>query len=264
MLKKLTILLFSLFLIAFNANAGSDGELASEINKSQAQNTKDCFEKLNRVTFAFNQGVDKALIKPIAEGYRKLPDDVQKGTSNAVRNLSTLVTIPNNVLQGDIKNAIINTARFAVNTTVGILGLFDPAAKLGLNNYEKEDYGQSLATWGVGEGCYLVLPVLGPSTARDTVGSLASFLGGDAWYNITVRNDTHYVSDFDYYASRGASGVDFRAKNLDAFDAMEKNSVDLYATVRSLYLQDRKKKINNSNSKTEAMEDGDWDTLENQ
>ena len=89
MLKKLTILLFSLFLIAFNANAGSDGELVLEKNKSEAQNTKDCFEKLNRATFAFNKGLDKALIKPLAEGYRKLPDNVQKGTSNAVRNLST-------------------------------------------------------------------------------------------------------------------------------------------------------------------------------
>ena len=113
---------------------------------------------------------------------------------------------------------------------------------------------------GVGEGCYLVLPVLGPSTVRDTVGSLVSISGGDAWYNITVKNDTNYVNESDYYASKGLSGVDFRAKNLEAFDAVEKNSVDLYATVRSLYLQDRKKKINNTGDKTEAMEDGDWDT----
>ena len=127
MQKKLIILVFSLFLIAFNANAGSDGELVLEKNKSQVQNTKDCFEKLNRATFAFNQGLDKALIKPIAEGYRKLPDNVQKGTSNAVRNLSTLITIPNNVLQGDVRTAIINTARLAVNTTVGLLGTIDVA-----------------------------------------------------------------------------------------------------------------------------------------
>ena len=123
MLKKLTILIFSLFLIAFNANAGSDGELALKKNKSEAQNTKDCFEKLNRATFAFNQGLDKAVIKPIAKGYRKLPDNIQKGTSNAVRNLSNLVTIPNNVLQGDIKTAIINTARLAVK------GFFIPPIK---------------------------------------------------------------------------------------------------------------------------------------
>ena len=87
MLKKLTILLFSIFLIAFNANAGSDGELALDKNKSKTQNTKDCFEKLNRATFALNQGLDKTLIKPIAKGYRKLPESVQKGTSNAVEEL---------------------------------------------------------------------------------------------------------------------------------------------------------------------------------
>ena len=179
MQKKLTILLFSLFLIAFNANAGSDGELTLEKNKSEAQNTKDCFEKLNRATFAFNQGLDKALIKPIAEGYRKLPDNVQKGTSNAVRNLSNLITIPNNVLQGDVKTAIINTARLAVNTTVGLLGTIDVANKMGFPKYEKEDYGQTLGKWGFGPGCYLVLPVLGPSTIRDTTGSFANIMGGD-------------------------------------------------------------------------------------
>ena len=125
MLKKLTILLFSLFLIAFNANAGSDGELALEKNKSEAQNTKDCFEKLNRATFAFNQGLDKAVIKPIAESYRKLPDKVQKGTSNAVKNLSNLVTIPNNVLQGDIKTAIINTDQLTDFNNIATISLND-------------------------------------------------------------------------------------------------------------------------------------------
>ena len=174
MLKKLTIIVFSLFLIAFNANAGSDGELALNNNKSETQDTKDCFEKLNRATFSFNQGLDKAVIKPIAKGYRKLPDKVQKGTSNAVKNLSNLVTIPNNVLQGDIKTAIINTARLAVNTTVGLLGTIDVANNMGFPKYEKEDYGQTLGKWGFGPGCYLVLPVLGPSTIRDTTGSFVN------------------------------------------------------------------------------------------
>ena len=97
MFKKLTILVLYLFLLAFNANAGSDGELTLKKNKSEAQNTKDCFEKLNRATFSFNQGLDKAVIKPIAESYRKLPGNVQKGTSNAMKNVSSLVTIPNNL-----------------------------------------------------------------------------------------------------------------------------------------------------------------------
>ena len=225
---------------------------------------KDCFEKLNRVTFALNMGLDKVIFKPVSKGYRKLPSPIRTGTSNALSNLSNLITIPNNVLQGDFGSAANNSARLIINTTLGIAGIFDPADSLGFEKREKEDFGQTLGVMGVGEGCYLVLPVLGPSTVRDTVGSLISMNGGDAWHNITVRNDTQYFNESDYWVSKATSGVDFRAKNLEAFDAMEKNSVDLYATVRSLYLQDRKNKINNSSSKTEAMEDGDWDTLENQ
>ena len=110
MLKKLVIIILSVFLLSLNANAGSDGELALK-KENQTQEVKDCFENLNRATFAFNQGLDKALIKPLAEGYRNLPDPIQRGTSNAVKNLSNLITIPNNVLQGDIKTALINTGR---------------------------------------------------------------------------------------------------------------------------------------------------------
>ena len=155
MFKKISIILISIFLLTLNANAGSDGELELE---KQPKKVKDCFENLNRATFAFNQGLDKAIIKPLAEGYRNLPDPIQKGTHNFVTNLSSLVTIPNNILQGDIKLAIINTARLAVNSTVGILGTVDVANKIGFPKYEKEDYGQTLATWGVGPGCYVVLP----------------------------------------------------------------------------------------------------------
>ena len=228
---------------------------------------KDCFEKLNRVTFALNMGLDKVIFKPIAKGYRKLPSPIRTGTSNALSNLSNLITVPNNILQGDISSAANNSARLIINTTLGIAGIFDPANSFGFKKREKEDFGQSLGVMGVGEGCYLVLPVLGPSTVRDTVGSFIAMNGGDMWHNVTVRDDEEYVKEFkesDYWASRVTSGVDFRAKNLEAFDAMEKNSVDLYATVRSLYLQDRKKKISNSDGKTDAMEDGDWDTLEKQ
>ena len=221
---------------------------------------KDCFETLNRATFAFNMGLDKAVFKPVSKGYRKLPAPIRKGAGNVLNNLSNLVTVPNNILQGDFRSAANNTVRFVVNTTIGIVGIFDPANALGFEKGEKEDFGQSLE----GEGCYLVLPVLGPSTVRDTVGSLISLNGGDAWYNITVEKDTNYFNESDYYVSKGLSAVDFRAKNLEAFDSMEKNSIDLYATVRSLYLQDRNKKINNSSDVTETMEDGDWDTLENQ
>ena len=257
-MNKIITTLFAILLIQFVV-----------VNKtySSEDEVKDCFEKLNRVTFALNMGLDKVIFKPLAKGYRKLPSPIRTGTGNALSNLSNLITIPNNILQGDFGSAANNSARFVINTTLGIVGIFDPANSFGFQKRDKEDFGQSLGVMGVGEGCYLVLPVLGPSTVRDTVGSLIAFNGGDVWHNITVRDDEEYVKEFkesDYWASRVTSGVDFRAKNLEAFDAMEKNSVDLYATVRSLYLQDRKNKINNSSSKTETMDDGDWDTLENQ
>ena len=234
---------------------------------SNESEVKDCFEKLNRATFAINMGLDKVIFKPISKGYRKLPSPIRTGTGNALNNSSNLITIPNNLLQGDFGSAANNSVRLVINTTLGIAGIFDPANSFGFEKRDKEDFGQTLGVMGVGEGCYLVLPVLGPTTVRDTVGSFIAMNGGDVWHNITVRDDEEYVKEFkesDYWASRVMSGVDFRAKNLEAFEAMEKSSIDLYATVRSLYLQDRKKKIDNSNDKTEAMEDGDWDTLENQ
>ena len=129
--------------------------------------------------------------------------------------------------------------------------------------YEKEDYGQSLAKSGVGPGCYIVLPVLGPSTARDTIASAANFLGGDAWYNVTVKNDTQYFSEIDYYSSRVTSGVDFRAKNFDSIENLEKNSLDFYASVKSLYLQDRQQKILNFNKTVNTQDDSDWEEIQN-
>ena len=261
-MKKILILIFLTSLISFSAHAGSEGQ--EELSKNSSSEVKDCFEGINRGIFAFNQVLDASIFEPLAKGYRLLPSPIRSGTSNFLSNLSLVVTVPNNVLQGDIGLAGKNTARFAVNSTIGILGLFDPATKLGLNDYNKEDYGQTLGRWGVGEGCYIVLPVLGPSTARDTIGSFANYLGGDAWYNITVGQDTHYVSDFDYYASKGADGIDFRAKNLEAINNLEKNSIDFYASVKSLYLQDRKKRILNSDAIIETQDDSDWEEIETQ
>ena len=251
--------------LTLSSFAGSDGE--QEIKKAKSdQNSevKDCFESVNRTIFAFNQGLDKIFFKPIAKGYRHLPKPIRSGTSNALGNLSNVVTIPNNILQGQFKNAGVNTLRFSINTTLGIGGIFDVASYYGLNKLDKEDYGQTLGTWGVKEGCYLVLPVLGPTTLRDTVGSLANFSGGDAWYNVTVANDTKYFENSDYYYSRITTGVDFRAKNLEAFESLENNSIDLYASVRSLYLQDRKRKILNSDETTETMNDDDWEEIDTQ
>ena len=231
--------------------------------KSNAEEVKDCFEGLNRATFAFNQGLDKAIFKPIAKGYRKLPMPIRTGTSNVLSNLSNLVTIPNNILQGDLRTAGLNTARLTVNTTIGIFGIFDVAQQMGfVKDYKKEDYGQTLGKWGVEEGCYLVLPILGPTTLRDSIGAVASILGGDPWYNVTVKNDTQYFKDSDYFVSRGSDGINFRSKNLEAFENLEQNSMDFYASVRSLYLQDRKQKIINSNKVIDTQDDSDWDDLQ--
>jgi len=261
MYKKIIIILFTTFALIENVNADSDLELL--LKKNEPSEVKDCFEKINRGTFAFNQALDGLIFKPVSSVYKKLPSPIKTGVSNSLSNLSNLVTIPNNVLQGDISLAGINSGRLLINTTVGILGIFDVAQLLGIPEYEKEDYGQSLATAGAGPGCYVVLPVLGPSTARDTAASLVNFMGGDAWYNITVRNNTQYVNDVDYYASRVTAGVDFRAKNYDSIENLEKNSLDFYASVKSLYLQDRQQKILNSKKIINTQDDSDWEEIQN-
>lgn len=249
-------------LLTLNVNADTDGE--NELSKKTPGEVKDCFEGINRATFKFNQVLDGAIFEPIAKAYRILPSPVRNGTSNVLVNLSNLVTIPNNVLQGEFKKAGENTGRLVINTTLGILGIFDVAQSIGFSEYEKEDYGQTLGTIGFGEGCYLVLPILGPSTVRDTAGSLANLLGGDAWYNVTVKNDTEHFQERDYYISRAGTGVDFRAKNIDSLDNLETNSMDFYASVRSLYIQDRQKKIANSQTITETQDDSDWEEIETQ
>ena len=261
MKKFLLTSLISLMLVT-NVSADTDGE--NNMSNKNSGEVKDCFESVNRATFKFNQVLDGVVFEPLAKAYRVLPSPVRSGTSNALDNLSTLVTIPNNLLQGDFKKATVNTGRFIVNTTIGVVGIFDVAEKVGFPEYEKEDYGQTLGVMGVGEGCYVVLPVLGPSTVRDTVGSLANLMGGDAWYNVTVANDTQHFSDFDYYATRAGAGIDFRAKNIESFDNLEKNSIDFYASVRSLYLQDRQQKIANSKAITETQNDSDWEEIETQ
>ena len=265
MFRKLAIIIISAFLLMFNANAGSDGKLV--LKENQTKEIKDCFEKLNRATFSFNQGLDKAIIKPIAKGYRNLPDPIQKGTKNAVTNLSNLITIPNNVLQGDVKSAMINTGRLVVNTTVGLLGTIDVANKIGFPKYIKEDYGQTLGKWGIGPGCYVVLPVLGPSTLRDTAGSFANVMGGDPWYNASVHGNNEFLSEGLFLTSKAISGIEFRANNINSIENLQKNSLDFYASVKSLYLQDRENKIENQNrGNIEVIykNEKDWEEIDSQ
>ena len=262
MIRFLKIIFLFFFLIS-NAVAGSSGEL--ELSKKK-KTTKDCFETLNRATFKLNQGLDKVILKPVAKGYRSLPAPIKKGTGNVLNNLSNLITIPNNVLQGEFKTAGINTGRLIVNTTLGVLGIFDPASEMGFPKYIKEDYGQTLGKWGVGPGCYLVLPVLGPSTIRDTAGMFVNVMGGDPYYNISVNGNNEYLDGKLFAATKMLSGVEFRAKNIDSLDNLEKNSVDFYASVKSLYTQDRENKIKNiqrGNIEVIYSDDQDWTEIDN-
>ena len=262
MIKRLLLIFITTMTISSLAYAGSDGELL--LKKNDPSNVKDCFEGLNRATFAFNQTLDGVIFKPVAKVYRMLPSPARTGVSNSLNNLSHLTTIPNNLLQGDFKKAGVNTGRFIINTTLGILGLVDVAQYFGLEGYEKEDYGQSFARLGAKPGCYLVLPVLGPSTARDAIASSLNFLGGDPWYNVTVQKDTQYFNEADYYVSRAGSGIDFRAKNFDSIDNLKDNSIDFYASVKSLYLQDRQQKILNTKKIIDTQDDSEWEEIESQ
>ena len=258
-MKNFFIISFILTMLSLNVSAGTDGE--NNLSK-KAKPVKDCFESLNRATFAFNASLDKVIFEPVAKTYRALPSSIRNGTGNALDNLSSLTTIPNNILQGDFKKAGINTGRFVVNTTVGVIGIFKVAEKIGFPEYVREDYGQTLGTMGVREGCYLVIPIIGPSTVRDTAGSFINILGGDPWYNVSVNGNNEYLSDSEYTATRVLSGVDFRAKNIDSLKNLEKNSLDFYASVRSLYLQDRQQKIANISGSLEIIYDGDWEELD--
>ena len=152
LISILIIILFSQFQF-LSANAGSDGEVEISSKKNNNPVVKDCFESINRGIFAFNQGLDKVIFKPLAKGYRVLPQPIRSGTSNIINNLGNVVTIPNNILQGQIKDASMNSLRFIINSTLGIAGIFDVASYYGIEKREKEDYGQTFGTWGVGEGC---------------------------------------------------------------------------------------------------------------
>ena len=138
--------------------------------------------------FKFNHALDGALFEPVAKGYRALPSPIRRGTGNVVDNLRSLLTLSNNILQGDLRGAGNTAGRFVINTTVGILGIFDPAAAMGLKEEGKEDFGQTLGRWGSGTGCYFVLPILGPTTTRDAIGLVGNVFI-DPVYQITHNTE---------------------------------------------------------------------------
>ena len=240
---KKSILLVSTCLLLLSTNLNAESE-------------KECFEKISRGIFKFNKILDKNILRPVAAGFNKLPDPIKNGTGNFTSNIGTLLTVPNHILQGNFRLAGESSASFLINSTIGILGFANPAAKMGFKN-QQEDIGQTLGAYGVSAGCYFVLPILGPTTVRDSAGMIAdSFV--DPFAHVTLReNELLSISgsQIDYYSVKGASAVDFRADNMTNLDSLEKNSIDMYAAMKSLYLQNTSKKINNTFSSEDV---DDW------
>ena len=261
MLKRLKILatVFVLSLVVYSP----------QLVAAEKYTANECFEKFSRGTLKFNQGLDRVIFKPIAKGYRALPVPVRAGTANFVGNLRSLLTFTNNLLQGDFRGAGNTAGRFTINTTVGILGIFDPASKMGFEKKSREDFGQTLGVWGTDTGCYFVLPVLGPTTTRDALGLVGNVLI-DPVYHLTHNSETDVVvgnenlSEHNYYYYKGTDAVDFRSKNIESIDSLEKNSIDFYASVKSLYLQNRAQKISNSPVSDKGQDDSDWEEIDNQ
>jgi phospholipid-binding lipoprotein MlaA len=210
------------------------------------QDPRDPLESFNRQVFEFNEGLDKVVLKPLAQVYDAvLPVPVQECLSNGFSNLREPSNALNNLLQGKGSAAVSDVCRFAVNTTVGLLGCFDVATRMGLEK-SREDFGQTLAVWGVGNGPFLVLPLLGPSTIRDTAGiGVETVLDVNFWIdNVSVRNTIF-----------GVRTVSFRHELLKADDLISDAALDKYTFVRDGYLQRRRNLVYDGNPPRERDPD---------
>ncbi len=207
------------------------------------KSNNDPFEPLNRKTFAFNQGVDRAVLKPAAKAYvHILPSKVRDGIRNFMKNLDEPLTFVNNALQFKFKRAGTTVARFALNSTVGVLGFFDFAGRHGLPR-QIGDFGQTLYVWHVGSGPYLVIPIFGPTTPRDGIGQ-----GVDIFIDPLFHIWRHAKHRATLDSVRLVlPGIDERAQNLDVLDELKSESVDFYAAMRSLWRQNRQADLDNGN-----------------
>ena len=207
----------------------------------------DPIEPLNRYFFDVNEALDAVALRPVSHIYRDaLPDKVQDSVRNFLTNLSQPIYFLNNVAQGDLDGAGDNMGAFFTNTFLGFGGLFD-VAQIETDN---EDLGQTLAVWGVPEGPYLVLPLLGPNTTREAVGIVGEYFIDP----VNLVADHHDIANVPLYRA-GANAVDFRSRSLDSLDEIEKNSIDFYATLRSLYRQNRKAAILDGNGDVTPLPD---------
>ncbi len=202
--------------------------------------TNDPLEPTNRVFYAINNGLDTVILRPAALAYRYVvPGAVREGLHNVLSNIGTPVALTNDMLQGKPRRAGDTAMRFVINTTAGVLGIFDVAKKLGYPDHDT-DFGMTLAIWGVPEGPFLFLPVLGPSDPRDASGfgvDIAidpfTWVGGPHDTGLTAFNWSRY----------GLNAVDARERVLDSIDQIKKTALDPYATFRSLYRQHRRAQI---------------------
>jgi phospholipid-binding lipoprotein MlaA len=210
---------------------------------AEYQDINDPGEPTMRAIFAFNQALDKTLLKPVASSYRNITSEkFRTKAHNFLNNLRSPVIFFNDVLQGEFERAITTLLRFLVNTTVGILGLNDVAAGFGFE-FHDEDFGQTLAIWNFPEGPYIMLPVLGPSNPRDAVGRVVDFFIDPLNIWATNNNEEWVIP-----THTALKVIDFRALHYDTFEDLEKSSLDFYASIRSLYRQRRIDEINNGKS----------------
>jgi len=235
--RTLSVALLSLFVVAGCASMPdpTDPEAVAEYAE-----INDPGEPTNRAIFEFNRGLDTVIVKPAAGMYRHIvPPPVRESIHNALNNLRSPVVFFNDILQGEFGRAGTTLMRFLINSTIGVLGLGDPATDFGFE-YHNEDFGQTLATWGVGEGPYVMLPIFGPSNPRDAVGLAVDFLSDPLnWW--ATNTDREFIS----YSRSGTRAIDGRARNYDALDDLERSSLDFYAAIRSLYRQRRIDEVTN-------------------
>ena len=198
----------------------------------------DPYEATNREIFDLNQKIDRWTLRNAAENYNKLPDPVRESAHNALTNLNLPITFANDVLQGEPSRAGQTVSRFTVNSTLGVAGLFDVASRMGIPEHS-EDFGQTLAVWGVGEGPYLNLPLFGPAVPRDAVGRVVDIFFDPTIY-IPIKLHLWLMVGQEYFTM-----LDLRARNLETLDEIERNSLDYYAATRSLYRQYRANEIRN-------------------
>lgn len=240
-LKSFAVGLGALFLAASLAACATTEDDSPEA-RAEAARINDPFEVPNRFVFAFNRAADAALLRPAAVFYRDwAPEPVKRGTRNVLDNLNEPVTAFNEVFQGEPGRAGETLARFVINSTVGILGIFNVAGEVGLDR-TKEDFGQTLGVWtkDYEGGPYLMLPLLGPSNPRDAVGLAVDYFWDP--FNIAINKfDVEYLG----YIRVGASAVDSRSRTIEVLDDLERNSLDYYAAVRSAYRQRRAAEIRN-------------------